>query len=423
MTGLFKKVRENCKKGIFAPYIEKYLDHLGQTSCSRWRIYHELEHILRFAKYLHKRKVKCLSQISPQDLVNYLSCRNKKFKKKFKRSLQKNYQKIIYWAIKNFLLYLRHQGVIEFKGYFKERPPCPEIITPFLKDYLNFCRVYRGLSPETLKMHRYWIGRLGEYSQAKEIKDFKSLKITDLDGFVLNYTSSLSRGSISVMQWVLRSFLRYLFITGEISRDLSPHILSPKMYRNRLIPKHISREEIELVLKQVDIHAAIGKRDYAILVLLVSYGLRSKEIANLKIKDVEWKEKKLSFSSRKSGDTLILPLKEEVLQAILSYLKFGRPKKEYAQLFLTSTSPMRPLNSSSVSEIARKYIEKAGLNPASKGAHIFRHSLAKHLLDQGVPLTTISKILGHKSIRSTMIYTRISTEQLREVTDNYANLL
>jgi len=189
------------------------------------------------------------------------------------------------------------------------------------------------------------------------------------------------------------------------------------------LPKHISREEIELVLKQVDIHAAIGKRDYAILVLLVSYGLRSKEIANLKIKDVEWKEKKLSFSSRKSGDTLILPLKEEVLQAILSYLKFGRPKKEYAQLFLTSTSPMRPLNSSSVSEIARKYIEKAGLNPASKGAHIFRHSLAKHLLDQGVPLTTISKILGHKSIRSTMIYTRISTEQLREVTDNYANLL
>jgi len=423
LTGLFKKVRENCKKGIFTPYLEEYLDYLLQNSYSQWKIYHGLEHILHFAKYLHKRKVNCLSQISPQDLMNYLSYRNKKFKKKFRRSLKEKYQKLIYGMIKGFLFYLHQQGLIEFKGYFEEKPSCPEVVVPFIEDYLNFCRIYRGLSTGTIKKHRHWILRMGQYLEQRKIKDFKSLKITNLDEFVLNYTSSLSQGSLQSIQWVLRNFLRYLFITGKINKDISLHIISPKMYRDKLIPKHISRKEIELVLKQVDVHTPVGKRDYAVLVLLVSYGLRSKEITNLKIKDIDWKEKKIVFSLRKSGDTLILPLKEEVSLAIGHYLRFGRPKKEYPQLFLSATAPVRPLSPNWVSNTVRKYIKKAGLNPPSKGAHIFRHSLAKHLLDQGVPLTIISKILGHKSICSTMRYIRINLEQLREVSDNYANLL
>jgi len=423
LAALFEKVRKNCRKGIFAPYIEKYLDHLLQKGYSRWGIYHGLEHVLHFARYLHKRKVECLFQISPQDLENYLSNRNKEFSQRSKRPLQEHYKKVIRRAIKGFLFYLNQQGIIELKEYFKKKPTCPQIITPFFEDYLNFCRFYRGLSPGTIKMHRYWILCLGKYLQAKEIKDFKSIKITDLDEFVLNYTSSLSRGSIHFMQVVLRSFLRYLFIVGEISRDLSLHILSPKIYRDKLIPRYISREEIKLVLKQVDTRTIVGKRDYAILVLLVSYGLRSKEIVNLKIKDIDWKEKKIIFPERKSGDALILPLKEEVSWAIGHYLRFSRTKKNYPQLFLSATAPMRPLSPNLVGGIVRKYIKKAGLNSPSKGAHIFRHSLAKHLLDQGVSLATISKILGHKSIRSTMTYTRISMEQLREVSDNYANLL
>lgn len=329
-------------------------------------------------------------------------------------------------SINQFICYLSQNKVIKLKYRIKSANSSlknvPYQYRNIVKEYLNYCSQQRGLKQATIRTYKFWILRLVNFLNKKHTKDICSLGIAYIDEFISRYNSGLKRGSINFIQSVLRNFFRFIYMYDYIDRDLSEYLFSSKTYNQRLLPKHVSWNKIETIIKQVNTDTNIGKRDYAILVLLSSYGLRPSEVTKLKLSDIYFKEKKIIFRNRKSGKDLILPLMENVSRAILEYLRI-RPEADVEEVFVSAIAPYRRLIAQSISSIIIRYIKKAKLNVPIKGAYLFRHSFAKRLLDKGVSIEDIASLLGHSCITSTMNYIRISTEELREVTDNYANLL
>jgi integrase len=220
----------------------------------------------------------------------------------------------------------------------------------------------------------------------------------------------------------LRSFFRFLQLHGEIRSDLARGLVSPSRFRSDLRPKYLPWPKIQKFLAAIDRSHRAGKRDYAMLMLLACHGLRGREAATLRISDIDWERHSIFLRHRKNGVPIHLPLSPQTEEALRDYLAV-RPACPAPEIFLTEVAPIKPFEGS-VQGVATRHIRKFfGKLPFSQGSHLLRHSFAKALLDRGAKLHEVGALLGQLSLRSTQIYTRIATEDLREVADNYANLL
>jgi site-specific recombinase XerD len=405
------------------------MNYLLEKKYNIWTIYHYVEHIQQFSKYIQKTCIKSLSEVKPILLERYLKYRSNKFRRTYKRAYkdETRYLQLVNSAIKGFMVFLYSHNLIDNKSWSNEPKNIYEDIQctfrSIVTDYFDFCRQQRGIKEGTTYLYQMWIFRFINFIKNKKIKNIRGLKITDIDEFINRHITGLSRSSIISIHSVLRSFFRFLYMYDYIDRDLSKDIFSSKTYQQRLIPKHTSSKTIANILAQVDTKTDTGKRDYAILVLLVRYGLRPSEVIKLKISDIDFKQNKIYVRNRKSGKDMILPLMPDISKPILSYLRV-RPEGSFQEVFISCIAPYRPLGSgSAISGIVARYINRTKINTPTKGAYLMRHSLAKMLLEKGVSITDIASILGHGCISSTMNYLRISIEELRKCTDNYANLL
>jgi integrase/recombinase XerD len=179
------------------------------------------------------------------------------------------------------------------------------------------------------------------------------------------------------------------------------------------IPRAIAVDQIRQLLDSIDRHTSVGRRDYAILLLLARLGLRSGEVTTLELDDIDWKAGQISVRG-KSGQRNELPLPEEVGRAIAAYLRNGRPRSKCRRVFLRARAPIRGfLGSSGVGSIVRHRIQRAGVEAPTRGAHQFRHGLATEMLRQGASLVEIGELLGHGSPETTKIYTAVDLEALR----------
>jgi len=202
---------------------------------------------------------------------------------------------------------------------------------------------------------------------------------------------------------------------GRINRDLAPFVIAPALYAFETIPSALRAEEVQAVIKaaQQD-RSAKGLRDYAILLLLSTYGLRQGEVMRLRIDDVDWRRETLTIRHAKTGTESILPLLCPVGEAILAYLRTGRPKTSVRELFVRVYAPYRPLHC--LYELIQDRLRQAQVHPAGKrGAHSFRHARAASLLAADTGIKQIGDILGHRSVSSTMVYLKLATEDLRAV--------
>ena len=213
----------------------------------------------------------------------------------------------------------------------------------------------------------------------------------------------------------MRLLLRYLYRQQAIARNLSPLIEAPKNYRSSTIPRSISREDVQRTLESADRRAGSGKRDYAVLMLLVTYGLRARGVAALTLDDIDWRSEKLAVRMRKAGHSTVYPLSPATGEALLDYIKHGRPETAERCVFLRSRAPRIPISHRIVSIQATRYLRKAGVKIARAGSHTLRHSCAQRLIDADFSLKVIGDYLGHRSTSSTEIYSKVAIEALREV--------
>jgi len=196
---------------------------------------------------------------------------------------------------------------------------------------------------------------------------------------------------------------------------LSYFITSPRCYKLESLPRLLSWDDVGRLLRSVDLSTGPGIRACAILTLLTSYGLRSGEVARLKLEDIDWRRETIHIARRKTGRDLWLPLIPQAAEAVIRYLKSGRPSSKYREIFLIARAPWTPIKSQNIGQVVRRQIQLAGLTPSSQGAHIIRHSFATHLHRKGASLKEVGDILGHKAPQSTRVYTKTATDHLRDV--------
>ena len=214
----------------------------------------------------------------------------------------------------------------------------------------------------------------------------------------------------------LRGYLSYLHRRGAIAIDLSSVVVGPRVYQHDQSPRFLTRPQIDAVLANVDRKTPVGRRDYAMLLLLTVYGLRGMEAARLRLDDIDWRNKKLHIRGRKSGNSTTYPLSASVEDAIIDYLRNGRPASSHREVFLSVIAPFPPLlNGAALASHIVKYLKQVGIEMERPGTHLFRYSCAQRLFEEGMSLKVIGDYLGHADLHSTQRYTKIALGQLREV--------
>jgi integrase/recombinase XerD len=274
----------------------------------------------------------------------------------------------------------------------------------------------RGLRPASIEHYRHYLDRFDAYLRRIGVERLDELSPPLLSAYVVERASTgLARSTVRGSAGVLRVFLRYAHRQGVLPRDLSESVGWPQAYRLATLPRSISWADVNNVLAGVDRRTAAGRRDYAILLLLIVYGLRGQEIAALTLDDIDWKRERLAIPERKAGHSTAFPLTATVGEALVAYLKDGRPQTEDRHVFFRAFAPLRPIGSAAVSGRARHYLLKAGIDVPRPGSHTLRHTTVQRLVDANFDLKTIGDFIGHRSAASTEIYAKVAVEALREV--------
>jgi len=274
----------------------------------------------------------------------------------------------------------------------------------------------RGLRPASVRGYRHHLDRFEVYLGRIGVVSVQELSPAILSAFVVERAASgLAKTTVRDGAGVLRVFLRYAHREGVIDRDLSAAVEWPQIYRLSTIPRSVSWDEVNRVLAAVDRRTPAGRRDYAILLLLVTYGLRGREVASLTLDDIDWKRERLAIPEHKAGHSTAFPLSAVVGQAVADYLQHGRPATTERHVFFRAVAPHRPIGAAAVSSLARHYLLKAGIVVPRPGSHTLRHSAVQRLVDANFDLKTIGDFVGHRSARSTETYAKVAVEALREV--------
>lgn len=297
--------------------------------------------------------------------------------------------------------------------------PIQQFHARLCKEYVQWLTESRGLASETVSGHHALASRLlswlGERAASAVLAQ---LTIQDIDSFVETRAPALRRVTRKSMALYLRSFLRYLHDRGLVDRDLSTAIIAPRVYAFENIPSALSAEDVAAVLKTArQDRSAKGLRDFAILMLLSTYGLRAGEITALRLEDIDWRREQVRVRHSKTGHETLLPLVKPVGDALLDYLQKGRPKAAAREIFIRARAPYQPLhNGSSLYSSIVRHLQRAGVKWQGKhGPHTFRHARAVSLLRAAVSSKLIGDVLGHRAAGSTAVYLRLATEDLRKI--------
>lgn len=253
------------------------------------------------------------------------------------------------------------------------------------------------------------------FNSLTDIDDISNLKKIHCYNFINNLDYSLRYKE--ELTYEVRRIIDWLYDNNKI--DFDGHSLFPRIVgqsRSNLI-SYYNNDEIERLLKSVDITTSIGKRDYLILSILVYLGLRISDVVELKLSDINWNLNTISIVQQKTQNNLILPLIDEVKYPLLDYLKNARKDVDEDYIFITNNAPIGKYNSKGFWHIVTKYMDKANIDYTNKhhGTHSLRHSLASNLLKDNIPITTISSVLGHSTIKTTQKYLTIDTNNLKEL--------
>jgi site-specific recombinase XerD len=307
------------------------------------------------------------------------------------------------------LTMLREEGTI----------PVPVSVEPkyheLLEGYCRFLRDDRGLAENTIGTYRRYVRDfLISCGGRVSMDELAHMTTDDLLAFGRERGVFLNVTAWNHVSLSLSSFWRWLDLHGQHTSHLINAVPLRRKYLLADVPCALGWDQVQLLLSAVDRHEINGLRNYAMLLLAATYGLRSCEIRALRIDDINWVGDEITIISPKTGRRRKLPLTRQVGEALVDYLREGRPVARHRQIFLSGRAPHGPLHSNIAPWLSRCF-DKAGINAPRRGAHTLRHSLAVHLLRSGETLKSIGDILGHRSTETTFIYTKLHVADLRTV--------
>lgn len=321
------------------------------------------------------------------------------------------------WTL--LLRHLRDRGIVPVRRVEVEETPCYLLEHEFALYLVD----QRGLSQKSVQLylaqvHAFLSERFGSGPLA-----LSELTARDVTRFVLrSYRPEDGRSPFALVP-ALRNFFRFLHWRGDLAIDLAGAVPSASRWRLSGVPKSLAAEQVDQMLAGCDRSRPVGQRDYALLLLLARLGLRAGEVAAMRLEDLDWRAAQLTVRGKGNRQDR-LPILQDVGEALTAYLGHGRPRCSTRNVFVRSQAPYRELgNVSSVSTIVRRALERVGLNPAVKGAHLLRHSLACEMLRRQASLGEIGQILRHRLPSSTEIYAKVDLRALRTLAQPWPGAL
>ncbi len=289
--------------------------------------------------------------------------------------------------------------------------PHDEVLEP----YLDYLKCERHLAPTTLRNHRVHVTELLEEIGSPTGPRLNRLSPEQVLSFFTKHAQDKSPSQRRCLQGVVRSFLRFCLHQGYLERDLSQAIPRLRNYRFSDVPCALSEDDAQKTLAGIDRTTAVGRRDFAIILMLYTYGIRGGQLRALQLRDIEWSQNRLRVPAAKRGKDIVLPLTEEVGESLLAYLCHARPQSLFPELFLTAQAPFRPLQAPAVSRRVAQRMGEAGVHPPRAGSHGFRHGFATRMLQNGQSLKAIADLLGHRNINTTFRYTKVDLAALHQL--------
>ncbi len=400
---LTEKILRRLRSSWIGGEIESYAHWLQGSGYGSWRVYHQVLPLLRFGDYAWARGAREASDL-PRFVDGFAKAgvprpagggriRNRATCERLRLPIKRMLSLIL--------------------------PPAPPgIRLPFARTapgFFEYLHEERGLGSETIAHYAYHLGDFEDYLRRARAGRLRALSASTITGFIIESAKRLGASTMRSRCGCLRTFLHYLHREGRIRRDLSVGIESPQRYRLSDVPRAITEREVRRVLASVDRRSAAGRRDYAILLLLVTYGLRAREVVALMLEHIDWRRDRLRILERKRSHSTGYPLSTRIGAALLAYLRHGRPETNIRNVFLTARAPVTPLNVPAVSMLARRCLRRAGISIARPGSHTFRHTCVQQLVDAGFSLKAIGDYVGHRSPQSTEIYTKVAIGPMRVV--------
>lgn len=383
-------------EGPLAAYLVRFADSLSQQGYAQHSVHRQVMLAACFSRWLKKTGVS-LHRVTSAQTAQYLRCRYRK-----RRPSRGDPA-----ALGHFIECLRREGVLRVEKISAPR------LTPAqqcARAYEQYLREERALAEATIVNYVPFIGQFLKDCFGSGPVKLSRLCARDVVRFVQREALRLQSKRAKLLTSALRSFCQYLRYKGETRLDLATAVPCVANWSMPSIPRGIAPEQVG---REIDRSTAVGRRDYAILLLLARLGLRSGEVACLELEDIDWQGGCLSVHGKGDRRTQ-LPLPKEVGDAIVAYLRHGRPRSNSRRVFLRAKAPIRGfLSQNAVGTIVRHALLRAGIETPTTGCHQFRHGLATQMLRQGASLAEIGALLGHRSPETTKIYTKVDLKALR----------
>ena len=386
-------------EGPLAAYIDpfaKWASEQGYAFCSLRR---QVLLAACFSRWLGQKGVR-LHAVSSEHAVQYLRYRARRIQ----------IHKGDTAALRYLIQFLRGAGVTPAE---KMAEPPSNPVEQCAREFERYLRQERLLAEATIINYMPHIRGFLNHRFGDGTVKLPRWCAGDVVGFVQRQAPRLHPKRSKLMTTALRSFLQYTRYSGEVTADLAAAVPVVPNWSRTTLPRGITTEQVRQLLASVNRGTAVGRRDYAILLLLARLGLRSSEVALLDLDDIDWNVGQLSVRGKR-GQRTELPLLPEVGKAIAAYLRRGRPESENRRLFLRAKAPLRGFQGASgVGSVVRHSLKRAKVNAPTYGAHQFRHGLATEMLRQGASLGEIGELLRHRHPQTTTIYAKVDIDALR----------
>jgi site-specific recombinase XerD len=382
--------------GPLFPYINPYCTKLKEERyvvTSAWRHLRVFERLSRWLGRTNRR----LRDMNEAVATNFLRTVRGRSQNTTARAM-----------VRRLLPMLRHMGAI---------PPPKVQLTPaerLRQEYRRFLSAERGLVPGSIAQLDSVAGKFLSAKFGAGSLSLSKLTASDVIQFVKLHAKQSSPSTARDLLKGMRSFLRYLYYKRLIHTDLSHTVPKVACWSFSTMPKYLTSEQVRQVLRHCDRTTPLGRRDYAILLLLARLGLRAGEVAQLNLEDIDWENARIRIVGKGNKPTQ-MPLPADAGKAIASYLRHDRPRCDCRRLFVSTRAPVRGFGRSCViSCIVKWALVRAGVvAPGKSGAHLLRHGLATDMLRKGASLDEIGEVLRHKSRETTAIYAKVDLASLR----------
>lgn len=380
---------------VLGPHLEPFVVWLREQGYPRHLIRLRVHAAKALDARLRRDRVRRIGELTEEELLAYAPTDSQK--DMYRSAL-----------VRSLVAYLRARGTLA--------PSASTATAELIGLYATHLVTSRGLSPSTVRLHTATVRELLAHVGPQRLEaKLRCLKARTIEEFLQVVGKRLGRESLQHSVAHLRSFLRFLAAHSLAPVGLDDMVDTPRVYRGERLPRALPWEVVRGFLHAIDRSTPMGRRDYAMFLLVVTYGLRSCEVVSLTFDDLAWREGQLRVRRSKVRSPLNLPLTTEVGAAILAYLRNGRPPLPRREVFLRVRGPEGALKPTALTEAFQGWVRRAGLPIPFQGPHCLRHSLAVHLLRRGTSLKTIGDLLGHRSTESTCVYLRLHLEDLRDV--------